>query len=190
MNSEGIAMANNENVSVPADKGVHAVRAVTVMRPVEELYTWWRNPANYPSVMTFVKSVEYVSPERAHWTITLPGGITSEFDAEVYTDVPNEVISWRSLEGAQIPNAGSVRFKPAPGDRGTEVHLTLEFVPPGGAMGKALLSLFNEAPNQYIGQFLRDFKMVMETGEKATNSGQPSGRVDEEEMERAKESQQ
>lgn len=169
----------SQNVSVPAETGIHVVRAVTINRSAEDLYNFWRNPANLPSVMKYVESVEYISPERAHWIIKLPAGAMSEFDAEVYTDVPNEVISWRSLPGAQISNAGSIRFKPAPAGRGTEVTLTLEFVPPGGPLGQAVMNMFNDAPGQYIGQYLRDFKMIMETGEQATTQGQSSGRSSE-----------
>jgi uncharacterized membrane protein len=89
------------------------------------------------------------------------------------------VISWRSISGSDLQMAGSVRFKTAPADRGKEVHLTIEFVPPGGAIGKAVLKLFSEAPQQYFGQFLREFKQVMETGEKATTEGQTSRRLEE-----------
>jgi uncharacterized membrane protein len=158
----------SENVSVPHEKGIHVVQTITVNRPVEDLYFFWRDPTHMPQVFSYVESVEVTGDDRAHWTITLPGGIKSEFDAEVYTKTPYEVISWRSLPGSEIDNAGSVRFKPAPGEDGTEVQLTLEFVPPGGVIGKALMTLFGDAPEQYIGQFLREFKQVMETGETAT----------------------
>jgi uncharacterized membrane protein len=168
-----------ENVSVPREKGIHVVRAVTIDRPVEELYNFWHDPTNMPQIFKYVESVQITGLDRAHWKVKLPGGSTTEFDAEVYTDTPNEVISWRSLPGSDLQNAGSVRFKAAPPNRGTEVHLTLEFVPPGGAIGKAILKLFGETPQQYIGQFLREFKQIMETGEKATTEGQTSGRLDE-----------
>ena len=113
---------------------------------------------------------------RAHWTIKLPTGQQAESDVEVYTDTPNEVISWRSLPESDLRHAGSVRFRQAPGNRGTEVSLDVEFVPPGGKIGELVLKLFGEAPRQYIGQYLREFKMLMETGEKATTEGQTSGR--------------
>lgn len=161
------------------EKGLKIVRAVTINRPVEALYSFWRDPLNLPEVMGYIDSVQVTGENTAHWTIKLPGDMKTEFDVEVYTDVPNEVISWRSLEGSEMQNAGSVRFKPAPADRGTQVQLTVEFVPPGGALGKALLKLFDDAPNQYIGQYLREFKQVMETGEKATTKGQTSGREEE-----------
>ncbi len=168
-----------ENVSVPREKGIHVVRAVTIDRPVADLYDFWHDPTHMPEIFSFVESVQITGPDRAHWKVKLPGGSTTEFDVEVYTDTPNEVISWRSLPDSDLQNAGSVRFKTAPAGRGTEVQLTIEFVPPGGAIGKAVLKLFGEAPQQYIGQFLREFKQVMETGEKATTKGQTSGRLEE-----------
>jgi uncharacterized membrane protein len=117
-----------------------------------------------PHIFKYIESVQMSGPDRAHWKVKLPGGSTTEFDVEVYTDTPNEVISWRSLPGSEIQNAGSVRFKKAPGDRGTEVHLTLEFVPPGGVIGKAITKLVGEAPQQYIRQFYansnRSWKLV------------------------------
>jgi uncharacterized membrane protein len=166
----------NANATVPHEKGVHISRSVTVDRPVEELYAFWRDPTNFPQVMKYIKSVQIIDGERAHWTLELPVGGTLEFDSETYTNVPNEVISWRSLPGSELTNAGSVRFRKAPTGRGTEVSLTIEFIPPGGPLGQAALKLFGEAPQQYILQYLREFKQIMETGEKATTEKQTSGR--------------
>lgn len=166
-------------VSVPQEQGVHVVRSVTINRPVEELYNFWHDFSNLPQIMNNVDSIQSIADNRTHWTLKLPGGTKIEFDAETYTDMPNEVISWRSLPDSQFKNAGSVRFHPAPADRGTEVRLTVEFVPPAGVLGQAVLKLFGEAPAQYVGQYLREFKQVMETGEKATTEGQPSGRKEE-----------
>ncbi len=170
---------NPQAVSVPHQQGIHVTRAVTINRPVEDLYNFWHDPANYPQVMGYIDSVQVTGNNRAHWTVKAPGGMTFEFDGEIYTDTPNEVISWRSLPESQIQNAGSVRFNPAPDGRGTEVHLTVDFVPPGGLIGQRLLKLFGDVPNQYITQYLREFKQMMETGEKATTQGQTSGRKEE-----------
>lgn len=166
-------------VSVPHKQGFHITRAVTINRPADVLYRFWRDPGNLPQVIDYIDSVQLTGEKRAHWTIRLPGGIKADFDVEVYTDVPNEVISWRSLPESSIQNAGSVRFMPAPGGRGTQVELTLEVVPPGGPLGQAVLKLFGDAPQQYINQYLRQFKQMMEAGEKATTEGQTSGRTGE-----------
>lgn len=169
----------NINATVPREKGVHISRSVTIDRPIEDLYAFWRDPTNFPQVMGYVESVQIIDGERAHWTLKLPVGGTLEFDSETYTNVPNEVISWRSLPGSELTNAGSVRFRKAPGQRGTEVTLTIEFIPPGGSLGIAALKLFGDAPQQYVLQYLREFKQMMETGEKATTEKQTSGRKGE-----------
>jgi len=162
------------------DKGIKVVKSVTINRPIEELYAFWHDPTNYPTVMDYVESVQITGDKTAHWTIKLPGDIKSEFDVEVYTDVPNEVISWRSLEGSEIQNAGSVRFQPAPPERGNEVQLTVEFVPPAGKIGQALAKLLGDVPAQYIAKYLYQFKQKMEAGEVATTEGQSSGRKEAE----------
>ncbi len=169
----------SQSVSVPHEEGIHVVRAVTIQRPAEQLYAYWHDLSNMPQIFKYVESVQPIDNVRSHWTMKLPTQQKVEFDSELYTDVPNEVISWRSLSGAELKNAGSVRFEPAPDKQGTEVRLTVEFVPPAGALGKALLSMFTAAPSEYIGQFLREFKQYMETGEKATTEGQSSGRAED-----------
>lgn len=171
----GQNVRTSRNVSVPHETGIHVVRSVTVNRPVEDLYRFWREPNNLARVLKYVDSVQMIGDNRATWTLKLPGGGTTQFNAELYTDTPNEVISWRSLEGADIKNAWSVRFRPAPSNRGTEVQLTIEFAPPGGPLARALGELFGELPGQYFAQYLREFKQLMETGERSTNAG-PSGR--------------
>jgi uncharacterized membrane protein len=80
-------------------------------------------------------------------------------------DRENELISWRSIPGSQIYNAGTVRFQPAPGDRGTEVRVELEYDPPFGKLGAKVASLFREEPGQQVMDDLRHFKQVMELGE-------------------------
>jgi uncharacterized membrane protein len=179
LNRNSAVKSNPAQVSVPHQQGVHVSCAVTINQPVQDLYYFWRDPTNLPQVMTYVHSVQPIGENRTHWTLKLPGRGTVEFDSEVFTDTPNEVISWRSLPGSELENAGSVRFRSAPAGRGTEVHLTVEFVPPGGLLGQAALKLFGDVPNQYVAQYLRDFKQMMETGEKATTEGQTSGRKEE-----------
>ncbi len=164
-----------QDASEYPEKGVKITKSITIDRPVDELYAFWHDETNLPAIFGSVESVQ-VTGDTKHWMVTLPGGMKTEFDLEIYTDVPNEVISWRSLEGSDLQNAGSVRFRPAPANRGTEVQLTVQFIPPAGVIGQAVVKLFGEVPQQYIGQYLREFKQQMETGEIATIDGQTSGR--------------
>lgn len=147
------------------DGTIHVHKAITVNRPPEEIYQFWHNFENLPSFMSHLESVQTMGDRRSHWKAKAPAGMTVEWEAEIIEDRPNEQISWRSIEGADVDNAGTVRFRPAPGSRGTEIHVELRYSPPGGKLGAAIAKLFGEAPDQQIGSDLRRFKQVMEVGE-------------------------
>lgn len=166
----------NPNVSVPAGRGIKVEKSLTINRPVEELYRFWRNFENLPRVMSHLESVDDMG-DRSHWVAKGPAGTTVEWDAEIYTEKENELIAWRSLEGADVANAGSVHFKAAPAGRGTEVRVVLKYDPPAGVVGSAIAKLFGEEPAQQIDEDLRRFKSLMEAGETPSTEGQPSGRA-------------
>jgi uncharacterized membrane protein len=138
---------------------------ITINRSANEIYAFWRDFENLPRFMSHLESVQETEGQRSHWKAKAPAGMTVEWDAEIIDDTPGERISWRSLEGADVPNAGSVRFKPATGGRGTVVTVEIEYQPPGGALGAAIAKLFGEEPQQQVSDDLRIFKQVMETGE-------------------------
>ncbi|MGB8507767.1 MAG: SRPBCC family protein [Pyrinomonadaceae bacterium] len=174
--AEGGNLRHNENVSVPGDRGVKLEKSITINRSPEELYTFWRNFENLPRIMNHLESVRVTGETRSHWVAKAPAGMTVEWDAEIYNEKANELIAWRSLEGADVDSAGSVRFEREAGGRGTVVRVNLKYDPPGGVVGAAIAKLFGENPAQQIDEDLRRFKMVMETGETATTKGQSSGR--------------
>ena len=144
---------------------VHVTETITIRRPRQEVYGFWHNFENLPRFMAHLESVQVLDNNRSHWKAKAPAGTTVEWDAETIEDRPDELISWRSLPDATVPNSGSVRFKDAPGDRGTEVQVELRYQPPGGKIGALLAKLFGEEPQQQVKGDLRRFKQVMETGE-------------------------
>jgi uncharacterized membrane protein len=143
---------------------VRVSKTITVNRPVEEVYAFWRDLENLPKFMVHLESVQ-VSGERSHWRAKAPAGLSVEWDATLVEGLPNQRLAWQSAAGADVPNAGTVRFAPAPGDRGTEVHVDLRYDVPGGKIGAAFAKAFGEEPSQQIQSDLRRFKQVMETGE-------------------------
>jgi uncharacterized membrane protein len=150
-------------------------KTVTINKPADELYRFWHNFENLPNFMKHLKSVKVIDNKRSHWVASAPLGASVEWDADILEDRENEFISWASVEGADVDNSGFVRFKPAPGDRGTEVKVVIEYAPPGGAVTATIAKLFGEEPEQQIGDELRRFKMLMEAGEISTTEGQPRG---------------
>ena len=158
------------------DRAIKVEKTVTINKPADELYRYWHNFKYLPTFMKHLKSVEVYDNKRSHWVANAPLGASVEWDAEILEDRENEFISWASVEGADVENSGFVRFKPATGNRGTEVKVVIEYAPPGGALASAIAKLFGEEPEQQIGDDLRRFKMLMEAGEIATNEGQPRGK--------------
>ena len=149
-----------------ADKGiVRTKRSITVHKPVEEVYGFWHDFENFPQFMRHLESVTVTGERRTHWTAKAPAGQTVEWDADTIEDRPNELISWRSTPDSDVYNAGTVRFQPAPGGRGTEVRVAMEYKPPLGKLGAKVAMLFREEPGQQVDDDLRHFKQVMETGE-------------------------
>lgn len=169
-------------------KGIKVEKRITIQKTAEELYNFWRNFENLPQFMKHLESVTVKGDHQSHWVAKAPANTTVAWDAEITNDAPNERIAWRSLEGADVMNAGEVRFVPAPAGRGTEVHVSMIYDPPAGALGALVAKLFGEEPGQQVEGDLRRFRAIMETGEVPTVEGQSSGRRKEVEKQRAESS--
>lgn len=146
-------------------QGIHAKASCIVNHEPEEVYSFWRNFENFPRFMRHVESVEDFGDGRFHWVVKGPAGTTVEWDAILVADDPGTVITWRSLENADVDNAGAVRFERAPGGRGTIVKVNIQYNPVGGVLGAAVAKLFGEEPEQQLDDDLRRFKQIMEVGE-------------------------
>lgn len=145
-------------------RGITVTRSITIKRSREEVYGFWRDFENLPRFMRHLESVTVVGDGRSRWKTKAPAG-SVEWEAELVEDRPNERIAWRSVEGSQIDTNGIVRFVPAPGGRGTEVHVELCYRPPLGKLGASIAKIFREAPEQQIEDDLHALKQVLETGE-------------------------
>jgi uncharacterized membrane protein len=172
----GINTSNDRDKEVPVARDVHVEKSIIIDKTPEELYSFWRQFENLPRFMKHLESVRNLGFNRWHWVAKGPAGTNVEWDAEIYNEKPNEMIAWRSLEGADVTNAGSVHFEPAIGERGTQVKVILNYNAPAGKISALLAKLFGREPGQMIDEDLRRLKQVLETGEIATVEGQPSER--------------
>ncbi|MBB6098504.1 putative membrane protein [Deinobacterium chartae] len=170
-----ILCALNLNAQAKAE-GIEVRKAVTVGKPAEELYAFWRRLENLPQFMSHLEEVREQGGGRSRWVAKAPAKREVTWEAEITEDLPGRRIAWRSVEGSQVPNEGSVEFSPAPGDRGTELQVYLRYEPPAGDLGVAIARLFGEEPGQQVEDDLRRFKRLMEVGTLPTTDGQPSGR--------------
>ena len=154
----------------------------TVSGSPNEVYEFWSRLEQLPTFMAHLEEVRVTGAGRSHWRAAAPFGRDVEWDAETIQDIPGQRLAWRSADGADIPNAGEVRFVPAPGGRGTEVHVRLAYDLPGGALGKAVAKYFGEEPTQQLDDDLRRFKQVFEVGEVIRSDGAPKGKQAREEF--------
>jgi uncharacterized membrane protein len=173
--ADTVAAVRNTRLAEAAGTDPTHVRAyLTIKASRDDVYRFWHDFQNLPSFMAHLESVQ-VSNGRSHWRAAGPAGRTIEWDAEVVDDRPGELISWRSLPGADVPNSGTVTFTDAPRDQGTEVRLELRYKPPGGVAGATVAKLFGEEPKIQARDDLRRFKQVIETGLVVRSDGSPDG---------------
>ncbi len=147
--------------------GIPVEEAITINRPVEEVYRFWRNFENLPKFMNHLESVSVREAGTSHWVAHGPAGTTVEWDARIINEIDNKHIGWQSLEGSTISTAGSVNFRRMKG--GTRVRVHLQYNPPAGKLGAAVAWLLGEEPNIQVREDLGRFKQLMETGEIAEN---------------------
>ena len=155
---------------------VQVKKSITINRSPEELYQFWHEFQNFPRFMNDLESVQNIGEKRSHWIAKGPAGKRIEWDAEITEDRSNELIAWRSLEGSQVKNSGSVRFEPARGKPGTVLRVEIEYRPPAGLLGVTVAKLLGAEPKQQVHENLHRFRQLMETGEIITTEGQPAGR--------------
>ncbi|GAA0662410.1 putative membrane protein [Sphingomonas insulae] len=152
----------------PEGKGSSIVaRAVTINRPVDEVYAYFRDFTNLPTFMENVERIDTLDATRSHWVVKAPAGKTVEWDAVITEEEPNRSLAWTSEPGADVANSGRVEFRDA-GLRGTVVTATIAYDPPAGIVGKLIAKMFQREPAIQARRDLRRFKQLMETGEIAT----------------------
>lgn len=143
--------------------------AVTINRPAQELFAFWRDPTNLARFMDNVVRIEAINADRSRWTVKAPLGREVSWESIVTGEVPGREISWQSAEGAEIDNSGKIEFEDA-GLRGTVVRVRMAYDPPAGFVGQMLAKLFQREPRIQARRDLHRFKQLMETGEVASSA--------------------
>lgn len=149
---------------------MNVTRTITIARPPEDVYAFWRNFENLPRFMQNLESVRVTDDTRSHWVVNGPVGKDVEWDAEIVQDRPNELISWRTTgPDDDVRHSGTVSFQPAASSRSTEVRVELVYDPPGGKVGATVAKLFGDEPGQQIEEDLERFRNVLEGGDVEIN---------------------
>lgn len=166
------ASTRHDDAPITTSKETHPDRAlvaetVTINRPAQELYAFWREPGNLVAVMDNIASIEPIDDTRSRWTVKAPAGREVSWESVITHDVPGQEITWQSAPGADVANSGRIEFQDASA-RGTVVRAVIAYDPPGGTIGQFIAKLFQREPRIQARRDLRRFKQLMETGEIAT----------------------
>ncbi len=147
-------------------------RTVTIRKPRDELFTYWRDFSNLAKFMENLEDVTVSDAKsgQAVWRIKAPAGRTVEVETKIVSEEAGKLIAWRSVEGSQIDTEGRVTFEDAPGERGTRVGLIIAYKPPAGELGRMVAKLFMREPEVQARHDLKRLKMLMEAGEIATSA--------------------
>lgn len=153
-------------IAVRGNRGIKIIRSCTINRPAAELFAFWRNFENIPRLVEHPMNITRKSDLESHWSVSAPPGKRRvEWDAVIINEHPDELIAWRSREGADVANAGTIRFEPITGGTSTKVKVQLEYDPPGGKLAALVAKLTGKDAGQQVSEALRGFKKLMESGE-------------------------
>jgi uncharacterized membrane protein len=161
--------------SLKSGEGSKLEKSVTINRSPEEIYSFWRKLENLSRFMSHIQSVTEMGDGVSHWVMKTTHDRMLAWDARLIEDKPGQMISWQSLDGADVDNAGSVWFTPATGGRGTVVKVSMKYSPPGGKLGAMLAKLIGDSADKQLAEDLFHLKSLLETGEVPTTEGQPHG---------------
>jgi len=135
--------------------------SITVDVPVNEAYKQWTQFEDFHLFMDGVKEVIQLDDKRLHWKAEI-AGMTKEWDAEIFDQIPDQLIAWRSTGGAK--NSGTVNFTSLGAAR-TRMNVQLEYDPEGVA--EALGDAFGVVSARVSGDLQR-FKEFIEKRPLAT----------------------
>lgn len=102
-------------------------KSIEIARPLSAVYNQWTQFEDFPHFMEGVTYVEQIDERRLHWEAEI-GGVSKNWDAEIFEQIPDQRIAWRSVNGAD--NAGAVSFETL-GPALTRVTLRLNYTPDG-----------------------------------------------------------
>ena len=154
------------SAAIPSE--ISCVVSQTINRSPSDVYSFCRDFNNWPLFMKSLKTVR----------ATGAGEVMGEFEGverrfEILEDSPSG-LHLRAEDGNAVCEAG-IAFRPAPGNRGTEVQVSLRSRDTQTLVWELMKSTGGASLEQQSREGLRAMKQLLEVGEVATTDGQPRG---------------
>lgn len=142
--------------------GIRVQKTVHVNVPVEAVFDLLADPEKLPLIMSHILAVKKLEENRYRWTVSGPAGTPISWEAEIVEKIPNQLLAWKSVPGAMVANFGVVQLDTE--DGGTRIHIRLAYVPPAGAIGHAIATLFGADPKHALDDDMVRLKSLLEHG--------------------------
>ena len=150
---------------------------VTIKRPVEKVFEFYRNFKNLPSFLGDVMAIDETGPATSRWTIKGPLGIQAHWTIRVTEERPNELIRYETVSSSALKTYWEIYFAPGSAAGETEVRAVMKA--PLGRLGRVALALIGKFPAEEQSSNLRRLKEVLETGRVTDTSYAVNGKFDE-----------
>lgn len=138
-------------------------KSVIVKGDISTAFGVWSDYETFPNYMTYVSNVVKLGPRMSRWEVNGPLGIKLDWTAETTRYEPNQRIAWNTKDhDGNTTTSGEVKFSDLTDDQ-TLVTVTMNYSPPGGAVGESLAQLFSD-PSKRLEEDLRNFKAYVENG--------------------------
>lgn len=154
---------------------IRVEQALTVDRPPEEVYAFWRKLENLPRFLDRLQAVTRLDERRSHWVAKGPANTTIEWDTEIIREIPDKLIVWRSPKDSGMNSAGLVHLQRLPEGRGTKVKVALRYEVPSELLEPAFSKLLAVKPSETARAGVGRAKQTVEAGEVLAAQGHPAG---------------
>ena len=143
-------------------RNVNVKASVIVGKPRDEVYSFWRRLENLPLFMKHLESVDEIDNTHSAWKVGIPGGFGEiRWEAIIVKDLAGVELSWHSVPGASIENAGKINFSDTPG-KGTRIDALISYRAPMGVIGERVSRLLTPLFSDMIEKDILRFKHFME----------------------------
>jgi uncharacterized membrane protein len=148
--------------------------SVTIQRPVEEVFRFYRDFKNLPSFLGDVMDIEQIGPATSRWAIQGPLGIRANWTMQVTEERTNELIRYETVTSPLLRTSWEIHF--APGSEAGETEVREVMKVPLGGLGRAALALIGKFPAEEVASNLHRLKQVMEVGRVTDKSYSVAGK--------------
>jgi uncharacterized membrane protein len=147
--------------SPPSDENTIEESAI-IRRPVEEVFSFFRDFKNLPRFLGDVMAVEQIGPKAFRWTIQGPLGIRVNSTIKVTEERTNELIRYETTGVAGLKGYWEVHFARGSHHGETEIREVMKI--PLGRLGRVGLALIGKFPAEEVSSNLHRLKELLETG--------------------------